>query len=276
MKTLSTKRIAVYTAVLVIAFIIAIAINDMVFKIPELNDKLQYQGKFYPEDDSKVMDFRCVTYYKPKLPIEIHDELILSLLSFNWYVEFKNRNAKNIYNVIIYTGNPVFEEVKQSQFVVVVFTGYAGNNYHSATGRLSLFDFEKIENTWKLSHNHLAFGHGDEYGLEPRNIELAQIGTNNKYALIIHTGYSNMGHDRETKTVYAQVDSLFLPVFDFTCYEYYFNPPEDFEYDEGRFDMRIINTGKTWFDIETKPEFSEWEDGGLRIFKFDRNKYIEK
>ena len=62
-------------------------------------------------------------------------------------------------------------------------------------------------------------------------------------------------------------------MFDFISYEYYDSPPnEDTEYIEGNVNMKIIQSNKEFFDIETQPESSGSE---IKHYKFDGNNYIE-
>jgi hypothetical protein len=163
--------------------------------------------------------------------------------------------------------------------IIITFSNYTGNLYHAAAGRISLFEFQKDQQNWQLAKYYPAFGYGTEYGMEPLGCELVRIGTKNKYAVIVQTNYSgNGGHEVESQSVYAEVDSKFQLVFDFTNYEYYNDPPEGFEYSEGYQNMRIPVSNKPWFDIETKSEETEWNDntsGAVKRFVFNGKEYVE-
>lgn len=233
----------------------------------------------YPKSDSVTIDFERLNNDSIRLPEKIMDQISSKLKGYNWNEAFGKETISYIYNEAVLAQYYPSEQSLSPKYIIVIFTNYAGNHYHSAAGRISLFEFQKTAQEWQLARYFPAFGYGDEFGFEPRGMELAQIGAGNNYALIVHTGYSNMGHDRETKTIYAQVDSLWLPVFEFTSYESCYNPPEDFKYDDSYVEMRIINTGKIWFDIETKTAFAGWDEGdegGVRRFHFERNRYVEK
>jgi hypothetical protein len=231
-----------------------------------------------PKGNSVEMDFKGLNNDSVHLPVDICNKITASFQEHNWNDVFNETNISFIYHETIFTGSPAFDNENNSKYIVVVFTNISGNHYHSAKGRISLFEFANTKDTWQLVQKHLVFGYGDEYGLEPLDIELAQIGANDKYALIVHTGYSCMGHDRETKAVYAWVGSLFLPVFEFTNYEYYEDYPRDIEYNEGYSDMRFLKSNKSWFDIETKSEDTEWDDktpGAVRRYVFNGKEYVE-
>ena len=130
-----------------------------------------------------------------------------------------------------------------------------------------------------MTRNFLAFGNGNEYGLEPLGYDLVRIGKNNKYALIVHTSYSgNGGHEKKSQLVYSVIDQELKLVFDFTAYEYYFDYPQDIEYTDGYSSMRILESDKAFFDIETKSEETKWYDktpGAVIHFVFNGEDYVE-
>lgn len=130
-----------------------------------------------------------------------------------------------------------------------------------------------------MTRSFLAFGNGNEYGLEPLGCELVRIGKNNNFAVIVHTSYSgNGGHEKKSQLVYSVIGEELKPVFDFTAYEYYFDYPKDIEYTDGYSNMRILKSNKAWFDIETKSEDSEWHDktpGAVKHFVFNGEEYVE-
>jgi len=89
----------------------------------------------------------------------------------------------------------------------------------------------------------------------------------------------NGGHDKETQSVYTELDGQFKPVFEFINYEYYNEQPSDITYTEGNSQMRFINTGKTWYDIETKSENTKWNDktpGNVKRYTFIGKEYVEQ
>lgn len=98
--------------------------------------------------------------------------------------------------------------------------------------------------------------------------------------MVLHTGYSGIGgHEMEFKRIYTEVNDTLKLVFDFTSYEYYYDPQPDTEYTEGYSEFRILESSKEFFDIETKSEETEWEDktsGAVKRFVFDGKEYVEK
>jgi hypothetical protein len=212
-----------------------------------------------------------------KIPEHITKTIEIELGRANWNEALAMEDLYNLYHETVFAQSFPSESGKSKSFYVITYTNSGANHCHGCRGGISLFKFQqKIEN-WQLDHKFIAFGYGDEYGLEPQKIKFVRIGNKNKLAVIVHTGYSYMGHDKETESVYTEVNDSMKLVFDFTSYEYYNDYPSDIEYTDGYSDMRIIKSNKAYFDIETKCEGIEWKDkSSVRRFVFNGKEYIEK
>jgi hypothetical protein len=234
--------------------------------------------KFYPKQDSLKADFEGLKNDTIPLPDEITKIIKPELEGFNWNEEFNEEDLNGIFHETIFARQFPSDHSPLKNFVVITFSNHDGNFYHAAAGRISLFEFEKDHRSWHLTRKFLAFGNGNEYGYEPLGCELVQIGNNNKYAVIVHTSYSGQGHEKETKSVFAEVDESFELVLDFTSYEYYNDYPKDIDYTDGYSQMRILKSNKAWFDIETKSEGTEWGDktpGAIKHLVFNGEEYVE-
>ena len=183
-------------------------------------------------------------------PDNVYEIITHELKSFNWKEPFKEEDLYRIHHTTVFAEYFPSNLSSDRKFMVVVFTNHTGNYFHAASGKMSLFEFQDDPDCRTLTRRYLAFGNGNEYGLEPLGCELVQIGRNKKYAMIVHTSYSGQGHEKETKTVFSDLNNEVKPVFEFTNYEYYNDYPADIEYTEGNTDMLIIQSNKEWFDIE--------------------------
>ena len=236
------------------------------------------EKRFVKQDTIKV-DLVGLKNDTIPLPDEISEMIASELKEFNWNEEFQEEDLYTLYHETIFAKEFSSGNNSTKKLIVITFSNYVGNLYHAARGRISLFEFQKENQSWQMNRKCLAFGYGTEYGLEPLWCKLVHIGSKNKYAIIVQTDYSgNGGHDMQTQAVYTWIDNSFKLVFDFTNYEYYYNYPEDIEYTDGYSDMRILKSNKTWFDIETKSEESKWNDnspGAVKLFKFDGKEYVK-
>jgi hypothetical protein len=245
----------------------------------ETDNEDNSEVKYYAKQDSLKADFEKLKNDTITLPDEIIKIIEPELKGFNWNEEFSEEDLHGIFHETIFAQQFPFDHSQLKNFIVVTFCNYDGNYFHAAAGRISLFEFEKDHQSWHLTRSFLAFGNGNEYGYEPLGCELVRIGYNNKYALIVHTSYSgNGGHEKKSQLVYSVIDEELELVFDFTAYEYYFDYPQDIEYTDGYSDMRILKCNKTWFDIETKSEGTEWGDktpGAIKHLVFNGDEYVE-
>lgn len=244
----------------------------------DLSDEAE-QEHYYPKQEPLQVDFAGLKNDTIPLPVQIMELITEQLEGYNWNDEFEEKDLYSIRHETIFATQFPSKTAPFKKWIVLTFSNYGSNYYHAATGRISLFEFQKERHLWQLTKYFAAFGYGNEYGEVPLGCALVRIGNNDKYAVIIHTSYSgNSGHEMETKSVYAEVDKSFEPVLDFTCYEYYNDPPQNSSYIEGHFDMRIIPDDKPWFDIETKREGTKWNDqtpGAVKRFEFNGVEYAE-
>ena len=213
------------------------------------------------------------------LPKQIIELIEANLKSFNWNESLGMEELHSLYHETVFAQKFPSDYGNGKCFVVITYTNSTANLYHSARGKTSLFEFQQKNNNWQIVRNYPGFAYGDEFGMEPRGFKLVSIGDNNRYGLIVHTGYSNMGHDKESKSFYMEVDESLRLVFDFICYEYYYDPPVNIEYTEGHSYMRIVESKKEYFDIETKGEGTKWSDktrGAVKRFVFNGQEYQEK
>jgi hypothetical protein len=234
--------------------------------------------RYFPKQDSLYIDMSGMERDTIPLPDEIIETITNELEAFNWNDEFQTEDLFNISHETIFAKQFSLDSKASKGFVVVTFSNHGGNYSHVARGRISLFEFQKQNKKWKLTRKYLAFGNGTENGMEPIWCKLLLIGSNNKYALIVQTNYSgNGGHEIETQSVYSEVGCSFENVFEFINYEHYEDYTKDFEYTEGYSNMRFLKSNKSWFDIETKAEDTEWNDitlSAVKRYVFNGNEYV--
>ncbi len=279
---------------LILGSILAVIITGLLF-IPRSDDRQKEDGfdlsglyvpdsagaderRHYEKQDSLISDFEGLQIDTFPLPDDVIEIITHELKSFNWNESFKEEDINSLYHTTVFATRFPSASSHDKKLIVVAFSNHTGNYFHAASGKLSLFEFQEDPDCRTLTRKYLAFGSGNEYGLEPLGCELVQIGRNKKYALIVHTSYSGQGHEKETKTVFSDLNNEFKPVFEFTKYEYYNDYPADIEYTEGLSDMRIIINNKEWFDIETKSEGAEWTDkntGAIKRYDFNGEGYVE-
>lgn len=289
MRIPSTNKLLILNAILLAMILgVLIILNFDVLKkklghnpneIYETDNESNTVEKYYPKQDSLKVDLEGLKNDTIDLPGEIIEILETELNSFNWNEAFQTEDLNSLYHETVYAQQFPSDYTPLKKWIILIFSNYAGNNSHAARGGISLFEFQKEQQYWKLSQKHLAFGYGDEYGLDPLGCEIVRIGNKNKYAVIVQTSYSgNWGHDTQSQSVYAEVDHSFELVFDFTSYEYYNDPPENIKYTEGYSCMRILKSDKAWFDIETKSDVYNWQDetpGAVKRFVFNGKEYVE-
>jgi hypothetical protein len=258
-----------------------VLINKFTHKPAELyetDNEDNSEVKYYAKQDSLKADFEELKNDTIPLPGEIIKIIEPELEGFNWNDEFQEEDLPEMYHETIFAQQFPSNNAPSRKLIILTFSNNVGNFSHASAGRISLFEFKRDNKSWQLTRKYLAFGNGNEYGYEPLGCELVRIGYNDKYAVIVHTSYSGQGHEKETKAVFAEVDEAFELVFDFTSYEYYNNYPEDIEYTEGYSSIRILKSNKTWFDIETKSEDTEWGDktpGAIKQLVFNGEEYVE-
>jgi hypothetical protein len=237
------------------------------------------ENQYYQKQDSLKVDFEGLKNDTIQISGEIIKVIATELEGFNWNEEFKTEDLYSLYHETIFAQQFPSGLVPSGKLIIVTFSNYTGNFSHASAGRLSLFKFWKEHQSWEMISNHLAFGYGDEYGLEPHKCDLVQIGINNRYGLVVHTSYSgNGGHEKQSQLLYTEINQELKLVFDFTSYEYYFDYPQDIEYTDGYSEMRIVKSNKNFFDIETKSEEIKWTDktpGAVKCFVFDGEEYVE-
>lgn len=285
----STNRLLVLILILMVlifALLIIVNYEDLKYRFSRDtsdSNNMYYTGddeeKYYPKQDTLKVDFEGLKNDTINLPENIIQILAAGLDSFNWNEALKRKDLYSLYHETVFARNLDSDKGKDKWLIVITFSNSTANLCHACIGKISLFEFRKKNEKWQLSRKNLAFAYGDEFGFEPRGLELVRIGNKNKYAVIVHTGYSGQGHERESKLVYAAVDNLFIRVFEFTSYEYYNDYPKDIEYTEGYSDMRILESNKDYFDIETKSYETDWNDktpGAVKHFVFNGSKYEEK
>lgn len=235
------------------------------------------ENQYYQKQDFLKVDFEGLKNDTIQIPGEIIKVIATVLEGFNWNEEFKTEDLYSLYHETIFAQQFPSGLASSGKLIIVTFSNYTGNFSHASAGRLSLFEFQKDHQCWKMISNYLAFGYGDEYGFEPHECELVQIGIKNRYGLVVHTSYSgNGGHEKQSQLLYTVINQELKQVFDFTSYEYYFDYPQDIEYTDGYSEMRIVKSSKDFFDIETKSEEIKWTDktpGAVKCFVFDGEEY---
>jgi hypothetical protein len=285
----STNKLIIFISillVLVLAVLVIIhydvQIKKFFLKRTDLNDASTENDtvvKHFVKQDTLKVDIDGLKNDTIQLPEEIIKIITSELNGFNWNEEFQEEDLYTLFHETIFAKQFPAGHSSLAKLIVVTFSNNVGNLDHAARGRISLFEFQKENQSWLMIRKQIAFGYGTEYGLEPLWCKLVRIGSNNKYALIAQTDYSgNGGHDMQTQAVYTWIGTSFKLVFDFTNYEYYFDYPKDIEYTEGYSQMRILKSNKTWFAIETKSEENKWNDktpGAVKRYVFNGKVYVE-
>jgi hypothetical protein len=221
----------------------------------ESNDVDYPDKKYFTKQDCLEVDFSGLKNDTISLPTEIIETITTELNAYNWNDEFQTENLYSLFHETVFGKQFSLDPKASKRFIVITFSNHGGNHYHAARGVISLFEFHKQHNSWRITRKYFAFGFGTEYGLEPIWCKLVQIGNNNKYAVIVQTDYSgNGGHEVQSQAVYSEVGCSFDLVFDFTNYEHYEDYPKEIEYTEGYSNMHFLKSDKGWFDIETKSE----------------------
>ena len=288
MSTSTTKKLLILNSILlviILSVLILIDFGKLKNKLLKNSDDLYETSnddypdiKYFPKQDSLEVDMSGLESDTISLPDEITETISGELEAFNWNDEFQTEDLFNISHETVFAKQFSPDPKVAKGFVVITFSNYSGNHSHVARGKISLFEFQDQNNVWKLTRKYLAFGNGTENGMEPLWCKLLRIGNNNKYALIVQTNYSgNGGHEIKTQSVYSEVGCSFELVFDFTNYEHYEDYPKDFEYTEGNSNMRFLKSNKSWFDIETKAEDTEWNDitlGAVKRYVFNGKEYV--
>lgn len=288
MSNSSTNKLLIINSImLVVILAVLLTVNFSKLKKLVTNSDELYESsyedypdiRYFPKQDSLEVDMSGLVSDTIPLPDEMIETITTELEAFNWNDEFQAEDLFNIYHETVFAKQFSLDSKASNGFVVITFSNHGGNHSHAARGRISLFEFQKQNNVWKLTRKYLAFGYGTENGMEPLWCKLVRIGYDNKYALIVQTNYSgNGGHEIETQQVYAEVGCSFELVFDFTNYEHYEDYPKDIEYTEGHSNMRFLKSNKSWFDIETKAEDTDWNDitlGAVKRYVFNGKEYVE-
>lgn len=259
-----------------------VLINKFTHKPAELyepDNEDNSEVKYYAKQDSLKADFEELRNDTIPLPDEIIKIIEPELEGFNWNDEFQQEDLPGTYHETIFAEQFPSNNAPSRKLIILTFSNNVGNFSHASSGRISMFEFIRDNKSWQMTRSFLAFGNGNEYGLEPLGCELVRIGKDNKYALIVQTSYSgNGGHEKKSQLVYSVIGQELKLVFDFTSYEYYFDSPKDFEYTDGYSNMRILKSNKTWFYIETKSDLNEWNDktpGAVKRFVFNGEEYVE-
>jgi hypothetical protein len=284
----STNKLLIINSFLLIAILsllLTLNYNELINKIIPIHSDLyesyyedEAENKYYGKQDSIDIYYNGFEDDTVQLPEEIIKITKSELEAYNWNEDFQEEDLHNIDHIMLFAKPFPSDDAPFGKLVILIFSNYSGNYSHASAGRLSLFEFQQYKDIWQLTDKYLAFGYGDEYGFEPLDCELVQIGSNNKYAVIVPTSYSNMGHDKESRLVFTEVEQSFRLVFDFTSYEYYLNFHSEMDDAEGYSSMRILKSNKEFFDIETKKEDNEWSDkrhGALKRFIFDGEEYVD-
>ena len=286
MSTPSNKLLILNSILLVMITTILVMVNfSKLKKLVKNSDDLYETSnndypdiRYFPKQDSLEVDMSGLENDTISLPEEIVGTIRGELEAFNWNDEFQTEDIYNISHETVFAKQSSLDTKASKGFVVITFSNHGGNHSHVARGRISLFEFQKQNNDWKMTRKYLAFGYGTENGMEPLWCKFVRIG-DDRYALIVQTNYSgNGGHEIETQSVYSEVGCSFELVFDFTNYEHYEDYPKDFEYTEGNSNMRFLKSNKSWFDIETKAEGTEWNDitlGAVKRYVFNGKEYVE-
>jgi hypothetical protein len=287
MSTHGTNKLLIFnTALLFLILSVLIVVNFSKLKnmLPKNSDDFfetsneDYPDiRYFPKQDSLEVDMSGLESDTIPLPEEMIETIFTELDAFNWNDEFQTEDLYNISHKTVFAKQFCLNPKATKEFVVVTFSNYDGNHSHVARGKISLFEFQEQNKEWKLTRKYLAFGYGTEYGMEPLWCKIVRIGSN-KYALTVQTNYSgNGGHEIETQSIYSEVGCSFENVFEFTNYEHYEDYPKDIEYTEGYSNMRFLKSNKSWFDIETKAEETEWNDitlGAVKRYIFNGKEYV--
>ena len=286
--TFTSKLLIVNSILLVLILLLVVFVNydDLKYKLTDefysyiSADEYDGELKHYVKQDSVKVDFEGLKDDIIDLPENILKTIETELYSFNWNESLNLEVLNSLYHETVFVQQfPSDYGIGKSLFVIT-YSNSSANLCHGCKGRISLFELQNVDKNWQLVRKYLAFGYGDEDALEPRGIKLEKIGNDKKYAVVVHTGYSgNFGHDVEYKSVYTEVNDSLNLVFDFTCYEtYYDTPTTDIEYTEGFSDFRIIQSEKEFFNIETKSEELEWEDktpSQVKRYVFNGKEYVD-
>jgi hypothetical protein len=287
MSTSPTNKLLIINSILLV-MILAVLIMVNFSKLKKLvknqdyNYETSYEDypdiRYFPKQDSLEVDLSGLESDTIPLPEEIVETISGELEAFNWNDKFQTEDLYNIYHETVFAKQFSLGTKASNGFIIITFSNHGDNHSHVARGRISLFEFQKQNEEWKLTRKYLAFGYGTENGMEPLWCKMVSIGKN-KYALIVQTNYSgNGGHEIETQSVYAEVGCSFELVFDFRNYEHYEDYPKDIEYTEGYSNMRFLKSNKSWFDIETKSEDTEWNNitlGAVKRYVFNGKEYVE-
>ncbi len=282
----TNKLLIINSILLVIILTVLLTVNFSKLKKFVKNSDDLYESsydnypniRYFPKQDSLEVDLDGLVNDTIPLPDEMIETITTELGAFNWNDEFQTEDLFNIYHETVFVKQFSMDTKALKGFVVITFSNHGGNHSHVARGKISLFEFQKQNNVWKLTRKYLAFGYGTENGMEPLWCKMVNIG-NNKYAMIVQTNYSgNGGHEIETQSVYSEVGCSFELVFDFRNYEHYEDYPQDIDYTEGHSNMRFLKSNKSWYDIETKAEDTEWNDitpGAVKRYVFNGTEYVE-
>lgn len=285
----STNRILILNSillVLIIAILIIVNYDDLKYKFSRDNSdshNMSYsddeEEMHFQKQDTLNVDFEGLRNDTINLPENIIQILTAELERFNWNEALKMKDLYSLYHETVFARKFNTDYGNGRSFIVITFSNSTANLCHACRGKISLFEFQNKNENWQLIRKYPAFASGDEFALEPRGFDLVRIGNKNKYAVIVHTGYSGQGHDQESKSVYTEADHSFNQVFEFTSYEYYIDYPKDIEYTDGYSSMRILESNKDYFDIETKSDETDWNDKtpvAFKHFVFNGKEYIEQ
>jgi hypothetical protein len=286
MSNSTTNRLLLINSILlalILCLLIFVNYDDLKYKLSSdssdsfsIDDENNEEVRHYQKQDSIEVDYKGLKNDTINLPTKISELITAELDSVNWNEALSMEDMFSLYHETVFAQNFPSSYGIGTSFFVITYSNSTANLCHACKGKVSLFEFQGKDENWQLIRKYLAFGYGDEDALNPRGLELARIGYDNKYGVVVHTGYSNMGHDQETKSVYSVVNDSLKLVFDFKFYEYYNDYPKDIEYTDGYSSTRILNSKKAYFDIETKSEDIEWSDRtSVNRFVFNGEEYVE-
>jgi len=289
MNASSTNKLLILNSillVLILAILIILNFNKLKNKFVKNTDNMyepineDYPDiMYYPQQDSLKVNLEDLKNDTIQLPDELIGQMAIELNRFNWNDEFQEKDLDTMYHETIFAQKVPSIDPSTQKLIVIAFSNYRGNHSHVSYGKLSFFEFEKMQQNWQITRKYLAFGYGTEYGLEPLWCKLVLIGGDSKFAILVQTNYSgNGGHELETQSIYSEVGCSFELVFDFRNYEHYEDYPQEIEYTEGYSNLRFRKSDKSWYDIETKSEDSEWNDktpGAVKRFVFNGKEYVE-
>jgi hypothetical protein len=197
----------------------------------------------------------------------------------DWNISGLNNPLEHI---LIREFNLVF---KNNDCMLLAFSSIKkGDDCHGCAPYLSLFEFTKKTNGWKLNISDMGFTNGGSWGtFPPEWINVLAIG-NNKYAISITNGFSGQGYGSMVLSIFTLVGEKFNDILNITTS---MSSPEK-SWDSKTtilntatadfYDIEFVRTGDLNLLLEGGNDTNiANKDGKVRardIFEFDGKKYM--